>query len=66
MSIVINDHIWRETVSFSKSTILGLLKEGMVSDVQYQDSRKCRLFTAAQLETVKTKTNHVTVMSRGD
>jgi hypothetical protein len=40
------------------------LKEGVLSDVEYRDCRGWRLFTAAQLETIKTKTNHVITVGR--
>lgn len=53
------------TVGVSRNTLFGWLGEGMVSDVERQDWRNWRLFTADQLETIKTKTNHVTAMSRG-
>jgi hypothetical protein len=40
------------------------LKEGIFSDVEYRDWRGWRLFTAAQLETVRMKTDRVIAINR--
>ncbi|HXZ30405.1 MAG TPA: MerR family transcriptional regulator [Dehalococcoidia bacterium] len=70
MSVVINDQTYYRTaevcriIGVSRNTLFRWLKEGIVSDVEYRDWRGWRLFTAAQLETIKTKTNHVTAISR--
>jgi DNA-binding transcriptional MerR regulator len=66
MSVVINDGTYYRTaevcrkVGISRSTLFRWLKEGIVSDVEYRDWRGWRLFTANQIETIRTKTNHVT------
>ena len=62
MPVVINDHTWYRTVGINGNTILRWLKEEMVSDVQYRDCRGWRLFTAAQVETIRTKTDHITAV----
>jgi len=70
MSVVINDQTYYRTaevcrmVGISRNTLFRWLKEGIFSDVEYRDWRGWRLFTAAQVETVRTKTNHVFAMSR--
>ncbi len=70
MPIVINDETYYRTtevcrmVGISRNTLFRWLKEGIVSDVEYRDWRGWRLFTAAQVETVRTKTNHITEISR--
>jgi predicted site-specific integrase-resolvase len=70
MPVVINDETYYRTaevcgmVGISRSTLFRWLKEGIVSDVEYRDWRGWRLFTAAQVETIRTKTNHVTAISR--
>jgi DNA-binding transcriptional MerR regulator len=70
MPVVINDQTYYRTaevcrmVGISRNTLFRWLKEGIFSDVEYRDWRGWRLFTAAQLETIRTKTNHVTAISR--
>jgi DNA-binding transcriptional MerR regulator len=70
MSVAINDQTYYRTadvcemVGISRSTLFRWSKEGIVSDAEYRDWRGWRLFTAAQLETIRTKTNHVTAISR--
>jgi len=70
MPTVINDEIYYRTaevcrmVGISRNTLFRWLKEGIVSDVEYRDWRGWRLFTAAQVETVRAKTNHITAISR--
>ncbi len=49
-------------VGISRSTLFRWLKEGIVSDVEYRDWRGWRLFTLDQIESIRTKTNHVTVI----
>jgi DNA-binding transcriptional MerR regulator len=69
MPVVINDQTYYRTaevcrkIGISKNTLFRWLKEGIFSDVEYRDWRGWRLFTAAQLETIRTKTNHVTAIS---
>ena len=70
MPVVINNHTYYRTaevcriVGISRNTLFRWLKEGVFSDVEYRDWRGWRLFTAAQLETVRTKTNHVIAVNR--
>ena len=70
MPVVINNQTYYRTaevcriVGISRNTLFRWLKEGVFSDVEYRDWRGWRLFTAAQLETVRTKTNHVIAVNR--
>ena len=70
MPVIINDQTYYRTaevcrlVGISRNTLFRWLKEGIFSDVEYRDWRGWRLFTAAQVETIKTQTNHVTAISR--
>jgi predicted site-specific integrase-resolvase len=70
MPVVINDKTYYRTaevcrrVGISRNTLFRWLKEGVFSDVEYRDWRGWRLFTAAQVETIREKTNHVTAISR--
>ncbi len=72
MPIVINDETYYRTaevcgmIGISRNTLFRWLKERIVSDVEYRDWRGWRLFTLAQLETIRAKTNHVTAISRGN
>jgi predicted site-specific integrase-resolvase len=65
MSVVINNQTYYRTaevcriVGISRNTLFRWLKEGVLSDVEYRDWHGWRLFTAAQLETARAKTNHV-------
>jgi DNA-binding transcriptional MerR regulator len=71
MPVIINDHTYYRTaevcriVGISRNTLFRWLKEGVFSDVEYRDWRGWRLFTAAQLETIRMRTNHVIAISRG-
>jgi len=51
-------------IGISRNTLFRWLKEGIFSDVEYRDWRGWRLFTPAQLETIRAKTNYVTAISR--
>jgi len=70
MPVVINNQTYYRTaevcriVGISRNTLFRWLKEGVFSDIEYRDWRDWRLFTAAQLETVRTKTNHVIATNR--
>jgi transposase-like protein len=70
MPVVINDQTYYRTaevcrmVGISRNTLFRWLKEAVFSDVEYRDWRGWRLFTAAQVEAIRTKTNHITAMSR--
>jgi predicted site-specific integrase-resolvase len=70
MPVVINNQTYYRTaevcrmVGISRNTLFRWLKEGIISDVEYRDWRGWRLFTAAQVATIRTKTNHVTAISR--
>ena len=72
MPVVINDQTYYRTadgcrtVGISRNTLFRWLKEGVVSDVEYRDCRGWRLFTPAQVEAIRTKTNHVFAISRSD
>ena len=70
MPVIINDKTYYRTaevcqrVGISRNTLFRWLKEGVFTDVEYRDWRGWRLFTAAQVETIREKTNHVTAISR--
>jgi DNA-binding transcriptional MerR regulator len=70
MPVVINDQTYYRTaevcqmIGVSRNTLFRWLKEGIFSDVEYRDWRGWRLFTPAQLETIREKTSHVTAISR--
>jgi predicted site-specific integrase-resolvase len=72
MPIVVNGQTYYRTadvcrmVGISRNTLFRWLKEGRVSDVEYRDCRGWRLFTATQVEAIRTKTNHVFAISRTD
>jgi predicted site-specific integrase-resolvase len=72
MPVAINDQTYYRTadvcrtVDISRNTLFRWLKEGVVSDVEYRDCRGWRLFTPAQVEAIRTKTNHVFAISRSD
>jgi len=72
MPVVVNDQTYYRTadvcrmVGISRNTLFRWLKEGIVSDVEYRDCRGWRLFTPAQVEAVRTKTNHVFAINRSD
>lgn len=70
MAVVVNDQTYYRTaevcrmVGISRNTLFRWLREGIFSDVEYRDWRGWRLFTPAQVETIKTKTNHVFAVNR--
>jgi DNA-binding transcriptional MerR regulator len=70
MPVVINGQTYYRTVEvcrmvgISRNTLFRWLKEGIFSDVEYRDWRGWRLFTAAQLETVRMKTDRVIAINR--
>jgi len=70
MPVVISDQIYYRTaevchkVGISRNTLFRWLREGIFSDVEYRDWRGWRLFTEAQMETIRTKTNRVTAINR--
>jgi len=70
MPVVINDQTYYRTVEvcrmvgISRNTLFRWVKEGIFSDVEYRDWRGWRLFTAAQLETVRMKTDRVIAINR--
>ena len=51
-------------ISISRDALFKWLKEGVISDVEYCDGQSWRLFTTAQLETVRANTNHVIAINR--
>jgi DNA-binding transcriptional MerR regulator len=71
MPVVISDETYYRTgevcqmIGISKNTIFRWLKKGSFSDVEYRDWRGWRLFTVAQLEMIRMKTNHIVTISRG-
>ena len=70
MPVIINDETYYRTAEvcrmtgISRNTLFRWLKDGIFSDVEYRDWRGWRLFTPAQLETIRTKTSYVTAISR--
>ena len=70
MPVVINNKTYYRTaevcqrIGISRNTLFRWLKEGIFSDVEYRDWRGWRLFSAAQVETIRAKTNHVTAITR--
>jgi len=72
MPVVINDETYYRTaevcrmIGVSRNTLFRWLKEGVFSDVEYRDWRGWRLFTQAQLETIRAKTSHVTAINWGN
>jgi predicted site-specific integrase-resolvase len=72
MPVVINDETYYRTaevcrmIGISRNTLFRWLKDGVFSDVEYRDWRGWRLFTPAQLETIREKTSQVTEISRGN
>jgi excisionase family DNA binding protein len=70
MPVVINGQTYYRTsevcrvVGISKNTLFRWLKDGVLSDIEYRDWRGWRIFTAAQVERIKAKTNHITAISR--
>jgi len=70
MPVVINGQTYYRTtevcriVGVSKNTLFRWLKDGVFSDIEYRDWRGWRLFTAAQVESIKTKTSHVNAVTR--
>ena len=51
-------------ISINRDALFKRLKEGIISDVEYRDGQSWRLFTAAQLKTVRAKTNHAIAINR--
>ena len=70
MPVVINDQTYYRTgevcqmIGISKNTLFRWLKEELFSDVEYRDWRGWRLFTTAQLEMIRMKTNRVVTINR--
>ncbi len=70
MSVVINGQTYYRTgevcrmIGISKNTLFRWLKDGLFSGVEYRDWRGWRLFRAAQLDMIRTKTNHVITINR--
>jgi len=69
MPVVIDNQTYYRTVEvcrivgISRNTLFKWLKEGVLSDVEYRDCRGWRLFTQAQLETLRIRTNHVVAVN---
>jgi predicted site-specific integrase-resolvase len=70
MPVVINSQTYYRTnevcrmVGISKNTLFRWLKNGVFSDIEYRDWRGWRIFTAAQVDIIKAKTNHITTIRR--
>ena len=70
MPVVVNGQTYYRTnevcrmVGVSKNTLFRWLKDGIFSDIEYRDWRGWRLFTEAQVESIKAKTNHVNAVTR--
>jgi predicted site-specific integrase-resolvase len=68
MPIVIDGQTYYRTADacrmagISRNTLFRWVKGGMFSDVEYRDCRGWRLFTATQVEAIRTKTNHITAV----
>jgi DNA-binding transcriptional MerR regulator len=70
MPIIIDEQTYYRTaelcrmVGISRNTLFRWLKEGIFLDVEYRDWRGWRLFSAAQVETIRARTNYITVINR--
>jgi len=71
MPVTINGETYYRTsevcrmVGVSKNTLFRWLKDGVFSDeVEYRDWRGWRLFTDAQVKSIKAKTSRVNAVSR--
>lgn len=51
-------------IGISKNTLFRWLKEGRFGETEYRDWRGWRLFTPAQLETIKATTSQVNAIGR--
>ena len=49
-------------VGVSRNTLFRWLKNGGVTEVEYRDHRGWRLFTQAQIDTIKKKTTHISTV----
>lgn len=69
MPVIVDDRTYYRTadvcrmVGVSRSTLFRWIREGVFYDVEYRDWRGWRLFTAAHIETIRAKTNHVAAIS---
>ena len=72
MPVVINQQTYYRTaevcrmIGVSRNTLFRWLKEGVLSNLEYRDWRGWRLFTAAQVEAIRMKTNHIVAIARSD
>lgn len=68
MPVIVDDRTYYRTaevcrlVGISRNTLFRWLRRGMFSDVEYRDWRGWRLFTADQIETIRTYTSQVTAI----
>ena len=46
-------------LGITRNTLFRWLQKGVIDGVEYRDWRGWRLFTAAQVEAIKAKTNHI-------
>jgi len=70
MPVIINGQTYYRTtevcrmVGVSRNTLFRWLKDGVFSDMEYRDWRGWRLFTMAQVESIKAKTSQVNAVTR--
>ena len=70
MPVAINGETYYRTaevcrlIGVSKNTLFRWVKEGRFGDTEYRDWRGWRLFTASQLDNMKTMTNYVSTVKR--
>ena len=68
MPVIVDDRTYYRTaevcrlVGISRNTLFRWLRNGMFSDVEYRDWRGWRLFTPAQIETIRIQTSKVTAI----
>jgi len=66
MPVVVDDRTYYRTaevcrlLGISRNTLFRWLRGGVFSDVEYRDWRGWRLFTADQIEAIRTHTSQVT------
>jgi hypothetical protein len=66
MLATINDHTYCRTVPITENRVSSWLKKGTVSNVGYLDRRGWRLLNRTQTEIARTKTDHMSAISRSD
>ena len=67
MPVVIDNQAYYRTaevcrkLGISRNTLFRWLQKGVFGDVEYRDWRGWRLFATAQIDIIKTKTNHISI-----